>query len=171
MKQEFHSSLSYWPIRVFILDLVHISGVLIINSFNKKFIIALVRDLTRISFFNFMYFLTNIWAAKFEMILFIANISKFSVSCEFASGMWTNAKFTFFIKPLVFRMWVLWLDLLSFLWKSLSMLVVVWDLRMLTCLLNSIACTNCFRLNEAAFLMKPFRKGVISCASYNHILD
>ena len=39
---------SCWPIRVFILDLINMRRILNINSFNKKFIVALVEGFNRL---------------------------------------------------------------------------------------------------------------------------
>ena len=69
---------SCWPIRVFILDLVNMRRILNINSFNKKFIAALVEGFNRLVLFNFMYFFTSKWVANFE-ITFIAYMIKFFI--------------------------------------------------------------------------------------------
>ena len=107
----------------------------------KKFIIAQVGGFIRFVLFSVMYFFTNTWAANFEMVFFIADMTDFSISWTFASGMWTIAKFTLFYKVscvLVryykshwFWLQVLWLGLFSFFLKILSMSTVGWDCRIL----------------------------------------
>ena len=42
---------------------------------------------------------------------------------------------------------------------------------MLTCLLISTACFNCFKQSGVAFLKTLYRKGVISGATHNDTLD
>ena len=58
------------------------------TTINKSFI--------RFIRFNFMYFFTNALAANFQMVLFIENMTNFSISRVFASGMWTIDKLTSF---------------------------------------------------------------------------
>ena len=96
-----------------------------------------VRAFIRFVLFNFMYFFTNKWAANFEMVLFIANMTSliplaghYPQECELSQNL------HFFIKSLVFWLWVLWLDLFSFFLKILSILVVGWDLRILQACLH-----------------------------------
>ena len=78
-----------------------------------------MRGFIRFVVFYFMYFCTNTWAANFEMVLFFANMTNFSISWVFDSGMWTTAKFTLFYKV----SWVLagsvMTTLIQFLFKNL----------------------------------------------------
>ena len=166
---------SYWPIRVFMLDLVNIFRILNINSFNKKFIIALVGGFIRFDLLNFMYFFTNTWAANSEIVLFIANMTDFSISWTCASGMWTIARFTVFYKVSFVLVASVTIRLVKFLFKN--PINIGGRLRssnfagMLMCFLSSMACVNCFRQSEAALSKEPFTKGVIFGTTYNHILD
>ena len=58
--------------------MVNMRIILNINSFNKKFIVALVQGFNRLVLFNFMYVFTSKWVANFE-IVFIAYMIKFSI--------------------------------------------------------------------------------------------
>ena len=63
------------------------------------------------------------------MVLFIANTTKFSISCAFASGMWTIAKFTLFYKLSCVLVASGMNRLIDFLFKNLINAGVGWDLR------------------------------------------
>ena len=93
--------------------------ILNIDSFHKKFIIALVGGFIRFVLFKSMYFFTNKWAANFEMVLFIGNMTNFFISWTFASGMWTIAKFTLFYKVSCVLIASVMIRLIWFLFKFL----------------------------------------------------
>ena len=143
-----------------------------INSFSKKFILALVRRLIRFILFNFMYFFTNTLEASFEMFIFITNITNFSVICL---GDVNYRKIYIFYKAscdmVVSVMWVL----CGFPFKNFinvgGRLSSKNFADMLTCFLTSMACDNCFEQSEVAFSKKPFTKGVFCGTTYNHIFD
>ena len=105
--------------------------------------------LPRFVLFNFMYFFTNIWAANFEMVLFIANMANFSIKLDiFPLGMWTITKSTLFCKVL----YCTGCELFSFFLKILSILVIGWDLRILWA---------CFCVSSAAW----------TALEWSHILE
>ena len=85
----------------------------------KKIIIAMVGGFIRFVVFSFMYFFTNTWAANFEMVLFIANMTDFSISWTFALRMWTIAKFTVFNKVSCVLAASVMIRLIQFLLKNL----------------------------------------------------
>ena len=149
--------------------------VLNIDSFNKKFILALVGEFIRFILFNFMYSFMNTWAANFEMVLFIANIANVSIRWGFTSEMWTVTNFMLFYKLSCVLVASVMIRLIKFPFKNL--INVVGRLRsenfvgILTCFLSSMACTNCFGQSEVTFLKKPFTKGVISGTTNNYIFD
>ena len=58
----------------------------------------LIEGFIRFVLFNFMYLISNTWTANFEIVIFIANMTNFSMSWAFASGMWTITKFSLFYK-------------------------------------------------------------------------
>ena len=148
-------------------------GVLNINSFNKKFIIALVGGFIRLILFNSMYFFTNTRVATFGMVLLTANIN-FSISCAFALGCELSQNLRFYKVSCILFASVM-TGLLKFF--SESLINAGGRLRsenfdgMLTCFLSSMACTSCFGQREVTFSKKPFTKEIISGTTYNHILD
>ena len=85
----------------------------------KKIIIAMVGGFIRFVLFSFMYFFTNTWAANFEMVLFIANMTDFSISWTSALRMWTIAKFTVFNKVSCVLAASVMITLIQFLLKNL----------------------------------------------------
>ena len=75
-------------------------GVLNINSFNKRIHYSPGRTVHQMHSFQFHVLFYQHVGGKlgYEMVLFIISITKFSISWEFASGMWTVAKLILFYK-------------------------------------------------------------------------
>ena len=85
---------SYWPVRVFILDLVNICRILNTNSFNKKFIVALIGVFLRFVLFNFMYLLATRGQQTLKWLLLLQTWQTFPQAGHLPRG----CKFTLFYK-------------------------------------------------------------------------